>query len=122
MEGGVRVGSFSLLEGQSATGKSVICQYVATAALHVGLGVAYFTSQLTSRSLESQMSSMGLEAAKYFQAEKIRVYPLQEPITGEDSGTLLAALALEMERLQQTQNVIVVDAITDLASPAKNSL
>lgn len=119
LEGGIRLGSLTLLEGPSATGKSLICQYVSSGGLLNGHSVGYFTSQHTPRSLENQMSSIGLDVSEYIQAEKLNVYPLEEPITGEDSGALLEALALDMERIQIIHDIIVVDAITNLTSSSQ---
>ena len=119
LEGGIRLGSLTLLEGPSGTGKSLICQYVTSGSLLDGHSVGFFTSQHTPRSLENQMSSIGLDVSEYIQAEKLNVYPLEEPITGQDSGAVLEALALDMERIQINHDVIVVDAITNLTSSSQ---
>ena len=119
MDGGFRVGTLCLIEGPSATGKSVIAQYVTSGALDNGMSVAYFASQHTPRSLESQVSSIGMDWSKYIESEKIVVHPLQPPVTGKDSGDLLAELALDMERAQRTNDVVILDAITNLASSSQ---
>jgi len=120
MGGGIRLGSFTLLDGPSATGKSVLCQYFTSGALLDGHSVAYFASQHTPRSLTTQVGSIGLNWSKYIRSEKLDVYPLEEPITGEDSGPLLAALALDMERIQAKYDFIVLDAVTNLVSSSKD--
>jgi flagellar protein FlaH len=121
MGGGLRLRTTCLIEGPSATGKSLICQYIASGALGDGHSVAYFASQHTPRSLEAQVSSIGLDWSGYIESEKLGVYPLQPPVTGKDSGDLLAELALDLERAQRKFDVVVLDAITNLASSSSES-
>ena len=113
------VGSLTLAEGTSSTGKSVICQNICYAALMDGHRVAYFSSQHTPRSLESQMKSIGIDPSNSPRSEKLSIYPVEEPITGQDSGPLMAALALEIERISRNFNLIVVDAISNLAGSSQ---
>ena len=119
MDGGFRVGTLSLIEGPGATGKSVMCQYVASGALGEGLSVGYFTSQHTPRSLEAQASSIGMDWSKSMESERLVVYPLPPPVTGQDSAALFTELALDMERAQTKHEVLIVDAITNLASSSQ---
>ena len=119
LEGGIRLGTLCFIEGPSATGKSLICQYAVTGALDAGHSVAYFTSQHTARSLESQVSSIGMDWRDSIKSEKLVVYPVQPPETGQDSGRLLAELAIDMERVQRRHDVIILDAITNLASSSQ---
>ena len=51
--------------------------------------------------------------------EKLVVYPLQLPATGQDSGKLLAELSMDMERAQSKHQIIILDAITNLASSSQ---
>ena len=121
MGGGLRLRTSCLIEGPSATGKSLICQYITSRALGKGLSVAYFASQHTPKSLEDQVSSIGMDWSGYIESEKLGVYPLQPPVTGKDSGDLLAELALDLERAQRKYDVVVLDAITNLASSSQES-
>ena len=105
----------TLVEGASAAGKSVICQHLAFGALMSGHHMAYFTSEHTARSLTNQMGAIGLDVSKYVSTGQLEIYPLKEPIQGEDSGPMLAALALDMDRLPKRCQFVVVDAITNLA-------
>ena len=116
LEGGIRLGTLCFLEGPSATGKSLICQYVTDGALESGRSVAYFTSQHTPRSLESRVATIKMDWLEHLETEKLAVFPVQPPVTGQDSGHLLAELAIDMERVQRNYDVIILDAITNLAS------
>ena len=75
-----------MIEGPSATGKSLLAQYVTSGALDNGLSVAYFASQHTPRSLEAQVKSIGMDWSEHLKSEKLVVCPLQAPVTGQDSG------------------------------------
>jgi archaellum biogenesis ATPase FlaH/CheY-like chemotaxis protein len=119
MDGGFRVGTLSLIEGPGATGKSVICQYAASGALGEGLSVGYFTSQYTPKSLESQVSSIGMDWSRSMESENLVVYPLPPPVAGQDSAPLFTELALDMERVQNKHEVLIVDTITNLASSSQ---
>lgn len=121
MGGGLRLRTSCLIEGPSATGKSLICQYITSGALGNGLSVAYFASQHTPRSLEAQVGSIGMDWSGYIESEKLGVYPLQPPVTGKDSGDLLAELALDLERAQRKYDVVALDAITNLVSSSQES-
>ena len=114
--GGLSLGTLTLVEGASAAGKSVICQHLAFGALMGGHDLAYFTSEHTSRSLTNQMSGIGLDISRYLKNNQLEIYPVKEPIQGEDSGPLLAALALDLDRLPKRCEFVVVDAMTNLAS------
>ena len=119
MSGGLRMGSLSLIEGPSATGKSVSSQYLANGAIANNHKVAYFTSQHTPRSLESQVSSIAMDWSEALKLGKLVVYPLQPPVTGRDSVPLMEELALELERIQNKFAVVIIDAITNLASTSQ---
>lgn len=119
LAGGFRLGTLSLIEGSGATGKSVICQYVASGALGEGFSVAYYTSQHTPRSLESQVSSIGMDWSDFIRSQQLVVYPVPPPITGQDSSSLFAELAVDMERAHGKHDVLIVDAITNLASSSQ---
>ena len=106
--------------GASGTGKSVLCQTMAFAALKKGHGVAYFTSQIHPLQMTPQMTSLGLELSEDDQANQFGVYPVPEPVFGEDSGNLLKNLAVDLDQTPSKYGLIVVDAITDLASTSQD--
>jgi len=114
--GGLLLGTLTLIEGAKSAGKSVICQHLAYGALADGHAVAIFTSEHTSHSLSKQMETLGLDVSEHVRTDQLQIYPVQEPIEGEDSGPLLGALALDMDRLPKRYKFIIVDAINNLAS------
>ena len=80
--GGIPLGSLTLIEGASSSGKSVLCQHLTYGALQSGLGAAYFSSESTARALIDQMGSIGLGVSNYVSADMLRIYPLEAPAPG----------------------------------------
>ena len=66
--GGIPLGAVALIEGTSASGKSVLCQHYSYAALSSRSQVAYFTFENSEESLTNQMKSIGLDVAKHVQS------------------------------------------------------
>ena len=54
----------------------------------------------TSKSLEAQVKSIGMDWSEHVKSEKLVVYPLHTTVTGQDSVKLLAELFMDMERVQ----------------------
>ena len=114
--GGIPLGSLTLVEGASASGKSVLCQHLTYGALVRGLGVTYFTSEHTPRGLITQMGSLDLPVSDYIRTDTLRVNPLQEPSAEDNPEQLLSSLASELGHLAEESDVIVVDSISNLAT------
>lgn len=113
--GGIPIESLTLVEGAATTGKSVLCQHLTFGALGNGHKVAYFSSQLDAKSFAIQMNSIGLDVSKYPREEKLSLFSIQNPIPGEDAGSLLGALGLDIGYVAIEYDFIVVDNITELA-------
>ena len=113
--GGIPLSTLTLVDGSSATAKSILCQHLTYGALEGGYGAAYLTSQFTPQSLVAQMRSLGLDVSGYRRNKKLGIYPLPE--TGPDgvSGVMLSKLSQDIERLPKKYELIVVDDITSLA-------
>ena len=112
--GGLTLGSLTLIEGATSSGTSILGQHLVYGALKDDRRVAYFSSQHTPVSLAKQMGSVGLGISKYLQNERLLIYPVEEPPPDDDCGPMLAALALDIERLPKECELTVVDAITNL--------
>ena len=96
--GGLPLGSLTIMEGATSAGTSILGQHLVHGALNDDRRVAYFTSQHTTMSLAKQMGSVGLGISKFLQDERIFIYPLENPSSGDDNQPMLAALALDIER------------------------
>ena len=61
------------------------------------------------------MASIGLDTAIYLSEGSLQIFPVPDPIEGQDSGAMLGQLSLSIEQCAQNSQFIVVDSITDLA-------
>lgn len=120
--GGIPLGSITLIEGVSGSGKSVLCQQLAYGALRMGHRVTCFTSENTVKSLTTQMASIGMDISHYLRAEKLIIDIVEDSSDGkdvelqEDPEHLLSLLAQNIERSSGKHSVVIVDSITNLAS------
>ena len=58
--GGIPVGSMTLIEGESDSGKSVLCQQLIWGSLYDGFQVTLYTTENTVKSFVRQMDSLSL--------------------------------------------------------------
>jgi archaeal flagellar protein FlaH len=115
MGGGLPFGTVNLGVGSAASGKSVLCQHLAYGALNSDYGVAYFSSEHSPESLMAQMASIGLDISRHLRRSKLHIYPVPEPVEGQDAAPVLNQLSQSIEGLSRGSEFIVVDSITDLA-------
>ena len=122
LNGGIPLGSLTLVEGTPATGKSVLCQHLCYESLLDGHGVAYFTSDLAAKDLVGQMNSLGRDVSRYFREGKLGVYPVAGGATEQcDGEQLMALLARDIERLPGQYKIIIVDSVTDLVTQSQET-
>ena len=119
---GIPLASLTLIEGTPKSGKSVLCQHITHEGLLDGLRVAYFISDTTANDFLPQMGSIGLPVTEYSRSGKLRIYPIGEPGLDEGPdcvytpGQMMVLLAEEMAACSSESDVIIVDALTTLAS------
>ena len=122
LNGGIPLGSLTLVEGVPATGKSVICQHFTYESLLDGHRVAYFTSKYTGKGLIDQMGSLARDPSEHFRAGKLGIFPVVNGIPGEETDgcdepdRLMSLLAAEIADVSDQYNIVVMDSITDLAT------
>ncbi len=75
--GGIPVPSMNLIEGENASGKSVLAQHVAYGAVRAGMDVRYITTENTVRSLVEQMGDLGLDIWRYMLKGLFKVTAMQ---------------------------------------------
>ena len=76
MGGGIPLGSLTLLEGQSDSGKSVVAQQLIWGSLQSGLTVTLFTTENTTKSFLRQMSSLNLEVMEFLLLGRLKIFPI----------------------------------------------
>lgn len=110
--GGIPLGSLSLIEGGSHSGKSVFAQQLLWGSLRDGYRVSMFTSENTVKSLVKQMQSLNIDVLDSLLLGQLRVYPLE---VSQSQGEALDDLtsAIRNERLGE-RDLIFVDALTPL--------
>ena len=74
--GGIPLGSLTLLEGQSDSGKSVVAQQLIWGSLHSGLTALLFTTESTTKSFLRQMASLNLDVMQFLLLGRLRIYPI----------------------------------------------
>jgi len=115
--GGIPVGSLGLIEGHSDAGKSVLCQQLTFGALtESGIGVAYYTTENTVKSLIKQMDSLSLHTLDHFLLDQLRIYPLKISKETENSESFFHYLKEHFRTLPDDFQMIVVDSITLLVA------
>ena len=114
--GGIPFSSLTLVEGHSDAGKSVLCQHLAYGSLMSGIGVCYYTTENTVKSLVSQMASLSLEVTDHFLVDQIRVYPMQISSREIDADRSFALLAQHIEALPESFKIIIVDSVTNIVT------
>jgi flagellar protein FlaH len=108
MGGGIPIGSLTLIEGDSHSGKSVLAQQMLWGSLHDGFQLSLFTTENTVKSLVTQMQSLNIDILDFLLLRKLRVYPMEVARLGEKAvGILLQAMKRERDR-----DMVFVDSLT----------
>jgi len=114
--GGIPIGSLTLIEGHSDSGKSVVTQHLVNGSLMSGLNVVYYTAENTVRSLISQMGSLGMVVDDYFLMDKLRIFPFAISARDTNPEVTFYRLLQHITQLDTSFVTIVVDSITNLVS------
>ena len=118
--GGIPLGSLTLVEGASSSGKSVLCQHLSYGAIRDGHAATYFTSESNARSLVTQMGSIDLDVVAPFRSGKFAVRPLDEWSSESDASEKglesTNSLLDDIRGLPRQHKLVIVDSITNLIS------
>ena len=108
MGGGVPIGSLTLIDGDSHSGKSVLSQQMIWGSLRDGFQLSLFTTENTVKSLITQMQSLNLDILDYLLLGKLRVFPMEVAQLKEQAlRTLIQAVKAEEDR-----DMVFVDSLT----------
>lgn len=115
--GGIPVGSFILIEGQSDAGKSVLCQQMIWGSLNSGFKVILFTTENSVKSLVTQMESLGLNILDQLLLGWFKIYtmkPSQVKVSPQDTfGSILKTI-----EKHEDYCLLIVDSLTPIVSHA----
>ena len=111
--GGIPLGSLCLVEGDSDSGKSVLCQHLTHGTLIAGeVSVVYYTTENSVRSLISQMDSLAIPVLDHFLADHLRIYPLTFGGKTQGGQKPFHVLTHHFSKLPKEFQLIIVDSIT----------
>ena len=116
--GGIPLGSLTLIEGQSAAGKSVLCQQMIWGSLENGYKTLLFTTESTVRSLVSQMDSLGLHILDELLLGWLKVYVLPASVVRQQVRETFNTV-LEIIAEHEAYHLSVLDAMTPMVSLAR---
>lgn len=110
MGGGVPLGSMTLIEGDSHSGKSVLAQQMTWGSLTGGVHVSFFTTENTVKSLVKQMQSLSIDILDYLLLGRLRLFPMEIAQSKDDVlSALLQAIRTESH---QGNDMVFIDALT----------
>lgn len=113
--GGIPIGSLTLIEGQSDSGKSVLAQHFISGSLKDGMKSTVFTTENSVKSLVRQMDSLNLNILDYLLLGRVKIFPVRAMKVSTDMSLALEALLEAMVR-QKGKDLIIVDSITSFVA------
>ena len=109
--GGIPLGSMTLVEGESDSGKSVISQQMIWGSLYDGFDVVLYTTENTIKSFNRQMNSLSLDVSDFLLLRKFKIFPIsvaKSGLTTEQVFTILLEGISKFER----PTLAVIDSLT----------
>jgi|WetSurMetagenome_2_1015567.scaffolds.fasta_scaffold211264_2 archaeal flagellar protein FlaH len=109
--GGIKENSLVLVEGESDTGKSVLCQYIARNAIETrGKSIAYFTTDHTENSIEFNMKSLAMDISSSIKGHRFLVHEMEPAMDYDGSILGLRAILLETFGLPLWYKYAIIDS------------
>jgi flagellar protein FlaH len=109
--GGIPLGSLTLLEGQSDSGKSVMSQQLIWGSLQAGMTAMLFTSENTIKSFTRQMTSLNLDIMAFLLLGRLRIYPITIGKNGLTPGQVFNLIIRTIKNGSRV-DLVVVDSLT----------
>ncbi len=109
--GGIPLGSMTLVEGESDSGKSVLSQQMIWGSLHDGFHVVLYTTENTFKSFIRQMNSLALEVTDFILLGKLKVYPIMAAKAQLSAEQVFSLLLADMNAYDKP-TLAVVDSLT----------
>lgn len=119
MGGGIPVGSFILVEGQSDAGKSVLCQQMIWGSLNNKFKVCLFTTENTVKSLVIQMESLGLGILDYLLLGWFKIYTMKSSRVSASAHDTFETILRTIAKCEG-YHLIIVDSLTPIVSHASD--
>ncbi|RLG20685.1 ATPase [Methanosarcinales archaeon] len=118
--GGIPPGSLILVEGESGSGKSTICQRLAYGLLEAGHTVTYISTQLTTKGFINQMYSLNYPIASHLLRGNLIYIPVLPLINAPKSREDFIERLMSAKKLFES-DVIIIDTLSALIKASINS-
>jgi flagellar protein FlaH len=109
--GGIPVGSMTLIEGESDSGKSVLCQQLIWGSLYDGFQVTLYTTENTVKSFVRQMDSLSLGISDFLLLNKLKAFAIQASKYHLSAAQVLSILLAHLSDMPDS-SLVVVDSLT----------
>jgi archaellum biogenesis ATPase FlaH len=109
--GGIQPGSLVIIEGESRSGKSILCQHMAYGALMSGNLATYYATDQTREELIHQMES--------FNMRLLRIYSLVASLSNQGTDVIRDDLMNHINCLPRRFSLIVLDNLTPFMTNMK---
>jgi archaellum biogenesis ATPase FlaH len=109
--GGLKEGSFVVIEGEPKTGKSVLCQHIVYGILNTQrTSVAYYSSEYNTDGLTVQMDSLSLDTADERAEDRLRVFKIYSKTVVREPEKSLKLILTHVQGLPPHFRLIVIDS------------
>jgi flagellar protein FlaH len=109
--GGIPLGSMTLIEGESDSGKSVLSQQMIWGSLYDGFTVVLYTTENTIKSFIRQMGSLSLEVTDFVLLAKLKIFPITASKLNLTPNQIFSMLLEHLSRFKGL-DLVVVDSLT----------
>lgn len=109
--GGIPLSSLTLIEGDSDSGKSVLCQQMIWGSLYDGSKVVLYTTENTYKSFLKQMESLSLGITDHLLLRKVKIFPIRVSNSKLSPQMVYDTLLADVKNLEPPM-IVVVDSLT----------
>ena len=109
--GGIPLGSMTLVEGESDSGKSVISQQMIWGSLYDGFDVVLYTTENTIKSFIRQMNSLSLDVSDFLLLRKFKIFPISVARSGLSTEQVFTILLDGISKFERP-TLAVIDSLT----------
>jgi archaellum biogenesis ATPase FlaH len=109
--GGIKEGSFMIIEGETKSGKGVLCQHIAYGVLSTGGSpVAFYSSEYNTEGLTAQMDKLSLDTSEHLAADRFRVFKIYAKSVVREPSKSLKLIIRHIEGLPPRYKLIIIDS------------
>ena len=111
MGGGIHEGSLIMVEGEAKSGKSILCQHLASGILNArDSSVAYYSTDEGSEGILARMDSMSLGVRHDFVTDRFRIYKMGSRNVFRNAEKSLKLIIEHIVELPERFKLVIVDS------------